>query len=492
MADDAGSGSDGPDDEMDAVRQALDYSTSEALDEVAQKEDRELVETFEQRLDDADLDDVEEGSVTAQTIAEESGEDDDAEADDVDESDHTEPEDSPVEADDEGHEAASEPGRSEPLGQRAEQALEASGSDWSSAPEDNGHEPDDGSVYGGLNEFTVVAPPQGSIRGDWAIVNPDQDEPEPGLDEDLALEDEPLDDEELSLEDQDLSLDDEPEEEALEEDEVPAWPEEEEGLLEDEDDEEVVDAEAEPEQDEELWADLLDEEDEDEEVEVVDEDPDDEDLFEDADEWLGEETDPGSEEAQEEREEWIDESLEAEEEADEDDIDDLLAGIDEDDEDQEELTFEAAGGSSAEAEEDEVEFAVAEDDDDEANGGTVQDGNPASNPERQEWIDESLEADDEPAAEDYVEGAGEPEDEEVVDPPETDSGEDAYTHGPYTLYHKTVATGSGDERDLYFFARNPPDDASPATLPDDYDVGVNDRTGVPFVREQNDHGEDEA
>jgi len=55
---------------------------------------------------------------------------------------------------------------------------------------------------------------------------------------------------------------------------------------------------------------------------------------------------------------------------------------------------------------------------------------------------------------------------------------DAYRHQGYTLYARP---GKG-EKPLYFFAKGTPKAGAPAPLPSGYAVGVNDRTGLPYLR----------
>lgn len=53
----------------------------------------------------------------------------------------------------------------------------------------------------------------------------------------------------------------------------------------------------------------------------------------------------------------------------------------------------------------------------------------------------------------------------------------AYTHNGYTLYAREA-----NGRTLYFFARNTPKSGHASAMPSGYEVGVNDRTGLPFLR----------
>jgi predicted flap endonuclease-1-like 5' DNA nuclease len=57
----------------------------------------------------------------------------------------------------------------------------------------------------------------------------------------------------------------------------------------------------------------------------------------------------------------------------------------------------------------------------------------------------------------------------------------AYTHNGYTLYRRDVATKSGS-RPLYFFSKGQPRTGEASALPQGHEVGVNERTGVPFLR----------
>lgn len=53
----------------------------------------------------------------------------------------------------------------------------------------------------------------------------------------------------------------------------------------------------------------------------------------------------------------------------------------------------------------------------------------------------------------------------------------AYTHNGFTLYARET-----NGRTLYFFARKTPKSGSASALPSGYEVGVNDRTGLPYLR----------
>lgn len=400
---------------------------------------------------------------------------------------------------------AEEPGTPEPdQGTLADDALvqERQQAGWP-GPVNGGGEP---GPWDDLTGFTVVAPPTGGIEGDWIVPGEEQishgelDQLSADLDTDLAMpgmEEQWPEAEELE-EELDADLDEDLEE--------PAWPEEDEDLLEEEllADEEL--AEAEPEQDEledeeDVWA---DEEEDDEFWENLLEEPEDEvPEFESEEDW-----DTEGAEATEE-------PVEAEEE-------DPFADLWEPGEEREavaaepaaeepEVTWEPATAEAEAAEEDELEFEEVE--------FTLAEPEPEPEAIEAEAIEEEdrgietteeagvawpqEEAAEEPQAEPFEEELWEEEEagpDEVEEAPEETAVEEdapeldeepseaseAYTHGPYTLYHKVVETGDGDTRDLYFFARTAPEDARPSDLPDGYEVGVNERTGVPFVRQQRD------
>jgi hypothetical protein len=462
------SSSEPSDEELERVRKALDEDADVAESDLSEQE-RELLSSLEERVQapDVDEDDAtgashreEEEAVEPITGASE-GEEDSSDVETTEEA--VEPLHAAVDAPDHGTEASEEPVDEEPeeapateaepaeeeagdeeaadpLSEQAEQALEAANRRQDLGTERGRSRPANGDAgIGGLNPFTVVAPPQGSIQGSWVVEGHEEETGLSsgggiGLEEDEDLEDPWPGEEEGEAEDE--AVPDWPDEEEEElGDEAEPWPDEDE-WDEAEDEEEALEAEAEPEQDEawedeeeEFWEDLLEDEEEAEpepEPEPEDEEP----IFEDADDWLEEEEEPATEgeRAREEREAWIEESLE-EEPAEEDEVEFSLS----------------EGDDEPEDDEDEVEFSLSDGDD---------------NPSSQTLGAEAMAADAE--------------------------HEHAYTHGPYTLYQKTVESSDGETEDLFFFARDPPDDAEPAELPDGHEVGVNERTGVPFVRETDD------
>lgn len=60
----------------------------------------------------------------------------------------------------------------------------------------------------------------------------------------------------------------------------------------------------------------------------------------------------------------------------------------------------------------------------------------------------------------------------------------AYTHEGYTLHARRVKLKGGHEQTIYFFSKRDPKSGEPADLPDGYDVAVNKRTGLPYLRKR--------
>ena len=59
-----------------------------------------------------------------------------------------------------------------------------------------------------------------------------------------------------------------------------------------------------------------------------------------------------------------------------------------------------------------------------------------------------------------------------------------YKHGEWTLYKRDVKLKGGKWQTIYFFSRRTPKSGKPCDLPDGYEVGVNKRTGLPFLRKK--------
>ncbi len=54
----------------------------------------------------------------------------------------------------------------------------------------------------------------------------------------------------------------------------------------------------------------------------------------------------------------------------------------------------------------------------------------------------------------------------------------------YTLYRKEIILSSGDKKVVHFFSREKPEEGEPSPLPEGYEVKIDKRTGVPFIRKK--------
>ncbi|MBS3777818.1 MAG: hypothetical protein KGY50_00830 [Candidatus Thermoplasmatota archaeon] len=70
--------------------------------------------------------------------------------------------------------------------------------------------------------------------------------------------------------------------------------------------------------------------------------------------------------------------------------------------------------------------------------------------------------------------------EETFSPSETKG----FQYNDYTLYQKTIIINDEDKRTIHFFAKKPPETGKPAELPEDYEVKINRKTGVPYIRKK--------
>jgi Helix-hairpin-helix domain len=59
-----------------------------------------------------------------------------------------------------------------------------------------------------------------------------------------------------------------------------------------------------------------------------------------------------------------------------------------------------------------------------------------------------------------------------------------YRYGAYALYRKEITVGPGKKRTIHFFSRTEPEDGGPVDLPEGYEVKVNKKTGVPYIRKK--------
>jgi hypothetical protein len=58
-----------------------------------------------------------------------------------------------------------------------------------------------------------------------------------------------------------------------------------------------------------------------------------------------------------------------------------------------------------------------------------------------------------------------------------------FTYGPYTLYTRQVdLKNTGKLIDIYFFSSHTPKSGTPCDMPEGYEVGVNQKTGMPYLQ----------
>ena len=57
-----------------------------------------------------------------------------------------------------------------------------------------------------------------------------------------------------------------------------------------------------------------------------------------------------------------------------------------------------------------------------------------------------------------------------------------YKHGNYTLHTRDVTLRGGRKQKIYFFSKKVPKSGSPCEKPAGYSVGVNGRTGLPYLK----------
>ena len=58
----------------------------------------------------------------------------------------------------------------------------------------------------------------------------------------------------------------------------------------------------------------------------------------------------------------------------------------------------------------------------------------------------------------------------------------AYKQGDYTLYTRKVNLKGGKIQTIYYFAKKTPKSGTQCDLPTGYVVGVNKRTGLPYLK----------
>lgn len=59
-----------------------------------------------------------------------------------------------------------------------------------------------------------------------------------------------------------------------------------------------------------------------------------------------------------------------------------------------------------------------------------------------------------------------------------------YKHEGWTLYTRNVNLKGGRKQTIYFFSKRSPKSGTPCDLPTGYAVGVNKRTGLPYLKKK--------
>ena len=59
-----------------------------------------------------------------------------------------------------------------------------------------------------------------------------------------------------------------------------------------------------------------------------------------------------------------------------------------------------------------------------------------------------------------------------------------YTYEGWTLYCRDVELKGGRQQTIYFFSKKSPKSGTPCDKPDNMVVGVNKRTGLPYLKKK--------
>ena len=70
----------------------------------------------------------------------------------------------------------------------------------------------------------------------------------------------------------------------------------------------------------------------------------------------------------------------------------------------------------------------------------------------------------------------------VTSTPVVENHNGPYTHNGYTLHTREVTFKSGHTQRIYFFSKKKPKSGVPCSKPDNMSVGVNGRTGLPYLK----------
>jgi len=58
------------------------------------------------------------------------------------------------------------------------------------------------------------------------------------------------------------------------------------------------------------------------------------------------------------------------------------------------------------------------------------------------------------------------------------------TYRDYTLYKKDIKIGKDKEKTIHFFSKEPPEEGNAVSLPKGYQITINKKTGVPYIKEK--------
>jgi len=58
------------------------------------------------------------------------------------------------------------------------------------------------------------------------------------------------------------------------------------------------------------------------------------------------------------------------------------------------------------------------------------------------------------------------------------------TYRDYTLYKKEIKIGKDKEKTIHFFSKEPPEEGNAVSLPKGYQITINKKTGVPYIKEK--------
>jgi hypothetical protein len=58
----------------------------------------------------------------------------------------------------------------------------------------------------------------------------------------------------------------------------------------------------------------------------------------------------------------------------------------------------------------------------------------------------------------------------------------AFQHNGYTLHAREIVLKGGHKQVIYFFSQRNPKSGIPVEMPDGYEVAVNKRTGLPYLK----------